>query len=150
MNQALERNAETQLKQHALSIEQFRVLTALNETNGISMGALAARISMDSPTLTKLIDRMVSSADVYRGPDPRDRRKVLVFISNKGLTTYEALADIHDQQQQMLLDTLGEQKLAMLELALNDIIEAANTAASPDKISGDLAAQKRARIARLS
>ena len=124
VNQALERSAEVQLKPHSLTIEQFRVLTALNESNGISMGALATRVCMDSPTLTKLIDRMVASADVYRGPDPRDRRKVLVFISNKGLTTYEALSDIHDQLGDTLSGALGPQKLEMLESLLTQALQA--------------------------
>ncbi|PRX10874.1 UNVERIFIED_ORG: DNA-binding MarR family transcriptional regulator [Martelella mediterranea] len=124
VNHALEHSAETQLKQHSLTIEQFRVLTVLSETNGISMGALSASICVDSPTLTKLIDRMINTADVYRGPDPRDRRKVLVFISNKGLKTYEALADIHRQQQDMLSEALGEQRLEVLETLLNDTLRA--------------------------
>ncbi len=128
VNQALERNAEVQLKQRSLSIEQFRVLTALNDSNGISMGTLATRVFMDSPTLTKLIDRMVASADVYRGPDPRDRRKVLVFISNKGLTTYEALSDIHDQLSDTLSGALGSQKLEMLESLLTQALQAASGA----------------------
>ena len=39
---------------------------------------------LNHPTLTKMIDRMVSDTLVYRVQDPNDRRKVLMFISDRG------------------------------------------------------------------
>lgn len=91
LNRRLEQIVEIQLKPIGLSIEQYRVLKALNAENGLAMGDLAARIFVDSPTLTKIMDKLVASAHVYRGPDPRDRRRVLAFLAKKGAETFERI-----------------------------------------------------------
>ena len=88
VNRRLEQIAEVQLKPIGLSIEQYRVLKTLDAENGLTMGDLAVRVFVDSPTLTKIMDKMVASAHVYRGPDPRDRRRVLAFLSKKGAETF--------------------------------------------------------------
>ena len=77
VNRRLEQVLEAELKPKGVSLHQYRVLEALTERNGLPMGELATRLFVDGPTLTKIIDKMVESAEVYRGPDPHDRRKVL-------------------------------------------------------------------------
>jgi hypothetical protein len=52
-------------------------------------------------TLTKIIDRMVSEALVYRIPDPEDRRKVRLAVSDKGRSLFarqNALVSDHQNQ----------------------------------------------------
>ena len=39
---------------------------------------------MPHPTLTKAIDRLIDRSLVYRGHDPADRRKVAVFLADRG------------------------------------------------------------------
>lgn len=87
VNRRLEQKVEAQLKPAGIPIEQYRILEALGARNGRSMGELADLVFVDSPTLTKIIDRMVAKAEVYRAPDTHDRRKVLIFISDKGAET---------------------------------------------------------------
>jgi hypothetical protein len=48
------------------------------------MGELAELVLLNHPTLTKMIDRMVSDSLVYRVQDADDRRKVLMFSSDRG------------------------------------------------------------------
>ena len=91
VNRRLEQQIEERLKPAKTSIEQYRILDALGTRTGRSMSELAGLVFVDSPTLTKIIDRMVAKADVYRAPDPHDRRKVLIFISEKGSETLAQL-----------------------------------------------------------
>ena len=65
-------------------MEQWRILKVLSDGDGHSMGELADAVLLNHPTLTKMIDRMVSDALVYRVQDPEDRRKVLMFSSDRG------------------------------------------------------------------
>ena len=67
-----------------MPVEQWRILKVLSDGNGHSMGELADAVLLNHPTLTKMIDRMVSDALVYRVQDPEDRRKVLMFFSDRG------------------------------------------------------------------
>jgi len=97
VNRQLEQALAARLKPAGLSVEQYWILRALARRDGLAMGELAQKLVVDSPTLTKMIDRLVASADVYRGPDPHDRRKVLVFISDKGRARFETLGgDVED------------------------------------------------------
>jgi DNA-binding MarR family transcriptional regulator len=110
VNRQIEQILDTGLRSHSLSIEQYRVLKAVNSENGVAMGDLAACVFVDSPTLTKIIDKMVASADVYRGPDPRDRRRVLIFLSDKGAARLEAVRSIEVDVEQQLAELLGHEQ----------------------------------------
>lgn len=93
VNRQLELAIEAKLKPLGFSIEQYRVLETLDRHDGQPMGELAQAVFVDSPTLTKIIDRMIAAGDVYRAPDLNDRRRVLIFKSEKGASR---LAELND------------------------------------------------------
>jgi DNA-binding MarR family transcriptional regulator len=119
VNRKIEQVIEAGLKPRGVAIEQYRVLKALKTDNGIPMGDLAARVFVDSPTLTKIIDKMVASADVYRGPDPNDRRRVLIFLSEKGQALFADLMVFGEEAQQNLIARVGDQRAEELEKTLS-------------------------------
>jgi DNA-binding MarR family transcriptional regulator len=84
------RHISRQLNAEGVSFDQWRVMMALSEGGGSTMGKLAEELAINHPTLTKLIDRMVEEALVYRVPDPSDRRKVRMFLSDKGAALLES------------------------------------------------------------
>lgn len=82
----LNRQLVRQLSGDGLPVDQWRALSLLRDhAEGLTMGAICERLSMQAPSLTKLIDRMVSEALVYRVPHPNDRRSVVILASDKGL-----------------------------------------------------------------
>ncbi|MFT4115310.1 MarR family winged helix-turn-helix transcriptional regulator [Bradyrhizobium sp.] len=123
VNHHIEQALEAELKPKGMSLHHYRVLEALAARNGQPMGDLAARLFIDSPTLTRIIDRMVASAEVYRGPDPHDRRKVLVFLSRKGAAQFEGFAATGASVEQQMLDQLGTSKAATLARLLSELID---------------------------
>lgn len=74
-----------------LTVDQWRVLDLLSDGVGHPMSDIAGRIVVPAPTLTKLIDKLVDAAAVYRLVDGRDRRRVLAFISDNGRTVHSRL-----------------------------------------------------------
>jgi DNA-binding MarR family transcriptional regulator len=56
----------------------------------MAMGAIAEELTLNGPTATKLIDRMVQDALVYHAPDPVDRRRVPVVLYKKGTSVLDA------------------------------------------------------------
>jgi DNA-binding MarR family transcriptional regulator len=130
VNRKIEQSMEASLKPHGISMEQFRVLRALDEANGLPMGDLAALVFVDSPTLTRIIDRMVASADVFRGPDPEDRRRVLVFISDKGRESLVRIQSIGEEAQRQLVMRLGERDSEHLERILPTLLGDVKSVAS--------------------
>ncbi|MBU6498833.1 MAG: MarR family transcriptional regulator [Rhodospirillales bacterium] len=77
-----------------MSARQFGVfLICYIEEGPHTVRGLAARLEVSKPAITRSIDRLAELGMAKRGPDPRDRRSVLVQRTRKGL---EFLADLRD------------------------------------------------------
>jgi DNA-binding MarR family transcriptional regulator len=96
----LARDLGTLLEEEGTSVDQWRVLRALDAAEGISMGELAVALEIPHPTVTRLVDSLVDSAHLYRVHSSEDRRRVSVHLSELGrqkLDRLEALARAHEQ-----------------------------------------------------
>jgi len=78
------RGLAEELASEGTTVDQWRILQALSDGHGHSMGDLAAAVLMPHPTLTKAVDRLVDSAVAYRRQDTADRRRVAVYLSSRG------------------------------------------------------------------
>ena len=83
------RRLNKQLSDKGVPLDQWRILSVLFESDGMTMRALADAVSMHRPTMTKVVDRLVAGALAYRVPDPNDRRKVRIFLSDQGKALYK-------------------------------------------------------------
>jgi len=101
--------------------EQWRVLDKLADEAGRSMGELAAMLSMNPPTLTKLMDRMVAAGLVQRIADATDSRRVLVFITDAGLEMVVKLSSRADVFHASLSTELSPQGAAQLTKLLTGL-----------------------------
>ena len=81
------RQINTALGTEELSVEQWSVLDHLDRGGPCTMSALAAATGINGATLTRIADRLVSRALIYRSADSGDRRRVLVHLSERGKTT---------------------------------------------------------------
>lgn len=105
---------------HDLESWEFDVLSALRRAGPpfqLTPGALLRATLVTSGTMTNRIDRLAASGFVRREPDPRDRRGVLVTLTDAGRAVVDAaLADLLDSERQLLagLDTDQRQQLADL------------------------------------
>ena len=86
------RRVEAALGPDGPTLDQWRVLTHLADGAGHPMSEIAARAMVPAPTLTKIVDRLVDRALVYRRVDDADRRRVLVFLSEHGRAEHARLA----------------------------------------------------------
>jgi DNA-binding MarR family transcriptional regulator len=117
------RHVSRQLNADGVSFDQWRVMMALSEEGGSTMGKLAEELAINHPTLTKLIDRMAEEALVYRVPDPDDRRKVRMFLSDKGtalLETQNQRVQLHEARVE---DSYGNEDVQKLRSMLETLIK---------------------------
>ncbi|HST67840.1 MAG TPA: MarR family transcriptional regulator [Mycobacteriales bacterium] len=82
--QVVNRGLAEALAAEGVTVEQWRILRALSDGHGHSMGDLALAVLMPHPTLTKAVDRLIDGALVYRRQDETDRRRVAVFLADRG------------------------------------------------------------------
>ena len=105
---------------HGLETWEFDVLSALRRQGPpyqMTPGALLRATLVTSGTMTNRIDRLAEAGLVRRHPDPRDRRGVLVTLTDLGRAKADgALADLLRRERD-LLASLGpddQQTLASL------------------------------------
>lgn len=67
-----------------LTYPQYLVMLVLWEQEPQTVGALGARLYLDSGTLTPLLKRMETAGFVLRTRDPKDERRVLITLTEKG------------------------------------------------------------------
>lgn len=98
------------------TVDQWRVLTLLADGRGHPMGELADFTFLPPPTLTRLVDRMVTDALVYRRIDPEDRRRVLIFSSARGRRLHAKLRDDVERYEAELVEPDGLDVAALTTL----------------------------------
>lgn len=114
------------LRDENLSAEEWRVLDILSDGQGRVMSDLAAEAVFNLPALSKLVDRLVSRALLFRAPDHSDRRKVLVFVSDHGLSVYQRLQPDIQASGEALLANVSHTRVQQLKKLLNSFISDAS------------------------
>lgn len=105
---------------HGLEAWEFDVLSALRRTGPpfqLTPGALLRATLVTSGTMTNRIDRLAKAGLVRREPDPRDRRGVLVTLTEQGQAVVDAaLTDLLDREQALLAGLGQEQRKQLADL----------------------------------
>lgn len=91
---AFNRAYHPMLKELGLTYPQYITLTALWETDGVSVGELGQRLRLESNTLTPLLKRLEKLGHVERKRGKSDERQVFVFLTKSGRDLKKAAPDI--------------------------------------------------------
>ena len=98
--------------EHGIEQWEFDVLAALRRAGPpyqLSPGRLLRETLVTSGTMTNRVDRLAGRGLVERLPDPRDRRGVLVQLTDRGRETVDgALASLLELERP-LLSALGQE-----------------------------------------
>jgi len=121
-NRQIHQQLDEKFRGEGVPVEQWRILQLLAEKNGRTMSELTQAALLNHPTLTKMIDRMVSDALVYRRPDPQDGRKVLIFISERGRALNERLNRLANLRQAEIIEGCGDRATEELKRLLSELI----------------------------
>lgn len=97
---AVTRMYKPMLDRMGITYPQYLVLAALGEQDGLSVGAIADRLALESSTVTPPIKRMEQAGLVERRRSKEDERQVNVFMTVAGRRLLE--------ESQCLGDTLVE------------------------------------------
>ncbi len=90
---ALTTGLEAALHGEQLGIDHWLVIDALAASSGLTMADLQAQTLTAGPTLTRVVDKLVTQSLAYREVDALDRRKVRVYLSKRGLGLHDRLVD---------------------------------------------------------
>jgi 3-hydroxy-9,10-secoandrosta-1,3,5(10)-triene-9,17-dione monooxygenase reductase component len=119
------------------------VLAALSEHDGVTMTELAELVLFKQPTLTKAIDRMERTQLVQRRTPDEDRRRTLVFLTERGRRVVAPLMQRARQHDNTVTRALGVPVTRELKTALALLIERLLDLTGGELPRGDFSASER-------
>jgi DNA-binding MarR family transcriptional regulator len=105
-----------------VTMQQLRVMTILYHEGPTRVSDLARRLSVSTPTITGILDRLVRQRLSYRMSDPRDRRVVLNNLTQGGRELVERLMPAQDDRAMLALARLNPQERLELMDALTALL----------------------------
>ena len=109
------------LKPFELSEQQFNVLRILRGQKGnpANLSTINERMVTKMSNTTRLVDKLILKDYVRRTICAENRRKVEIFITDKGLKALSTLDDVMENTEQQLLQHLDENELKTLNQLLD-------------------------------
>lgn len=124
LRRALQRvNAVWQAEVPELTAPQYATLATLAERPGIDQSALCLATAIDRSTMTTLLDRLSSRGWVNREPDPLNRRRHIVHITEEGHALLREVEPAVARVNQWTVDQLGEEGTGTLLPLLRDLAD---------------------------
>lgn len=105
-----------------ISPEQGRVLFALWKKDGIPIQELTHMTSLRKSTLTVALDRLEKAGHVVREPSTRDRRQILIHLTEKDKQLQDAYAQLSDEMAELSYKGFSEKEIDTFEQALRRIL----------------------------
>lgn len=111
---ALEELHEERLAPLGLNSRELGVLLFLVDREPESQQQAAQRLGVDRTTMVGLLDGLEARGLVARRPDPADRRRNVVEVTDLGRSTLEGATRASDEAEAELLAGLGKADAARL------------------------------------
>ena len=89
-----------------LTLAQYQVISMVADRGQCSQKKIAADLNVTGPTVVRIIDALETKKLVRRTRDVRDRRIVLVSLTEKGMLTQRECAAIHEERLASMMERL--------------------------------------------
>jgi len=106
-----------------ISRHHFEVLKVLDSYGKMSISELGGRLVITNPQMTRLITELSAAGKVARKPDPIDRRKSIISLTDKGQENVTKIMDHFHQRIREILQPLSELELDELSVSLDKITQ---------------------------
>ena len=122
-NNLLSRALSKHLSEFGLTISQHTVLAFLtaNAEKGLALNVLGQLLSLSSPNITNVVDRLEGKELVVRTGQRHDRRVKIIRLTPKGEELERRVFDVHGQRIESMLEQLDKKELEELILLLRKL-----------------------------
>lgn len=111
------------LQQHGVTVAQWSVLVVLWEVDGLTQKQLSDRVTVETATLSRTIDRMERDGLVKRVRSTTDRRQINVFLSERGAGLWRDLVPEAEAMIDRALVGISDDEEETLRRLLKRVIE---------------------------
>jgi MarR family transcriptional regulator, organic hydroperoxide resistance regulator len=94
---------------------QAMVLGFLADDDRITSKQLGERVSLDSATLTGILDRLEATVLIERRPNPDDRRAITICLTQEGKKVADTVRPMVEEANREFLKDLSKEEVAMLK-----------------------------------
>ena len=101
----------------------LRVLELVGEPHRMSPTELSEIVVRSSGGMTQILDRLERAGLIARTPDPADRRKVLIALTDEGMRTADAANARYAAERERLLADLSPDEVQRLDDAIHRLLE---------------------------
>lgn len=109
-----------------MSVPQFRTLAFLDRNPGASLSDLAEHLGVTRATASANTERLVQRDFVHRRDDPKERRRVVLNLTEAGKVHLEECRAQTRERISELLNSLTEEQIVLIEeglTLLKDVLE---------------------------
>ncbi len=119
----VEEGALVVFKEHDLTHQQYNVLRILRGQQGkpANLSTIQERMIDKSSNTTRLIDKLIKKELVKRQVCEKNRRKIEVFITSKGMDLLKTLDPIIENLNKELVNNLSNKELETLNNLLDKL-----------------------------
>ncbi len=110
------------LEPFGISGRELAVLMTIDDPVPLSQQDVAGRLGVDRTSMVTLIDGLQDKGLVRRRPDPADRRRNVVTLTETGQTTMTGAIAASDEAERQFLSKLSAAEVASLRAALQAIV----------------------------
>ena len=103
-------NVNLGLKPYKMSLQQFYILCMLKEDEGrvINLSDIQEKMPHEMSNATRVIDKLIEKGMAYKIISTSNRRKIELFITEKGIKILESLYPIIENIENQLLSQLSD------------------------------------------
>jgi DNA-binding MarR family transcriptional regulator len=98
-----------------LSVPQFRALAFVRRHSGASLSEVAEHLGLTLPATSTLIDRLVERALLSRAPNPDNRRRLVLTLTDAGQAAWSLThSDAQEHMAQRVADLSPADRAAVI------------------------------------
>lgn len=112
------------LEKYDVSVAQWVVLRTLYDTKELSLNEAADMIGVDKSSLSRMVERLVQRQLVHRIGCVKDRRSVMLSLSDAARELVPLLAKEADQNDKEFFNSLGKNEQKLLLQTIHQLLSA--------------------------
>ena len=101
---------------------QGRILFVLWQTDGVPISELSHQTGLATTSLTSMLDRMEASGLIRRERNDKDRRKVLIYLTDEARMLEESYNEVSDEMNAIFYEGFSEAEAQQLDECLNRVL----------------------------
>jgi len=111
------------LRDYGLSPQQWRVLRALYETEGMEMSVLSEQCYLLMPSLSRIIQNLEARELVSRRISDKDQRRSIITLAPQGIEMVQIISPKSEARYEHITKAFGYGKLELLYELLDELVE---------------------------